>query len=316
MRIALIDIKGDDARTIDKNNSVNIRNMVELADKIGAKFYYNTKMLDNEKYDVVIFGFGSISNEINKTSDFVLKCGAKRLFWLVGDIDQSMNQSLFYTCKKTGLSFETLQNHEIEKSNFGAKCSKQNYIDLNTLLCKPHNQLSQKKYDCIYYGRWRKDRVIYFKKYLKHGVYLSTSIKNMKLFKHIGCNAKTVDKISWAPRKETLNLFRYSLYMEDVANHDIYSGLPNRWYESGFCNNVVFFDIDCWNTIRKSEISQFEDQIKEYIVTSHDDLMAKIEYCNQDFGKHLAIQKTWRLSEQLLKAQMIEKIKLIINGIR
>lgn len=315
MKIALIDIKGDDARTINKNSSVNIRNMMELADKIGAKFYYNTAMLDNAKYDAVIFGFGSISTEINKTVEFVTKSGANAFFWLVGEYEQSMNPALYYCCKNKGIKFTTIQNFDTSKKGFGKYCKEQKHVNINLLISKNPNQLSLKKYDCIYYSRWRPDRSKYLKQYLHAPIYFSSDNKNFKQHKHIGCNPIYIKKLTWSRNAEELNLFRYTLYIEDVFTHTCFNNLANRWYEAGFCNNVVFFDVNCWNTIRKSEIAHFEDQIKDYIVTSHSDLMAKIECCNKDFEKHLAIQKTWRMGEQLLKSQMINEIKRITNGI-
>lgn len=315
MRIALIDIKGDDAREIKTNSSVNIRNMVSISKAIDAKFYYNTAMLDNTKFDIVIFGFGSISSEINKTSDFIARSGAKKVFWLVGDYEQSMNPALYYSCKKTGLKFDTIQNFDLNAKKFGDKNNKKHFININLLVSKKPNQLTQKKYDCIYYGRWREGRADYFKKYMQEGMYLSTSTKNMKQFKHAGCKPKYLDKISWTDKKETLNLFKYSLYIEDKYTHKIFNNLANRWYEAGFCNNVVFFDANCINTILKSEIGYYKEQIENYIVKDYKDLQSKIAECNKDFEKHLAIQKGWRMNEALLKKLMLEELENIIyNG--
>lgn len=75
---------------------------------------------------------------------------------------------------------------------------------------------------------------------------------------------------------------------------------------------MVFFDFNCWDTIKKSEIGYFEEQIKDYIVTDYDSLQKKIEYCNQDFEKHLAIQKSWRIGELQYRKEMIDKLKEII----
>jgi len=315
MRIALIDIKGDDAREIKTNSSVNIRNMVSISKAIDAKFYYNTAMLDNTKFDIVIFGFGSISSEINKTSDFIARSGAKKVFWLVGEYEQSMNPALYYSCKKTGLKFDTIQNFDLNAKKFGDKNNKKHFININLLVSKKPNQLTQKKYDCIYYGRWREGRADYFKKYMQEGMYLSTSTKNMKQFKHAGCKPKYLDKISWTDKKETLNLFKYSLYIEDKYTHKVFNNLANRWYEAGFCNNVVFFDANCINTILKSEIGYYKEQIENYIVKDYKDLQSKIAECNKDFEKHLAIQKGWRMNEALLKKLMLEELENIIyNG--
>lgn len=312
MRIALIDIKGDDAREIKTNSSVNIRNMVSISKAIDAKFYYNTAMLDNTKFDTVIFGFGSISSEINKTSDFIVRSGAKKVFWLVGEYEQSMNPALYYSCKKTGLKFDTIQNFDLNAKKFGDKNNKKHFININLLVSKKPNQLTQKKYDCIYYGRWREGRADYFKKYMQEGMYLSTSTKNMKQFKHAGCKPKYLNKISWTDKKETLNLFKYSLYIEDKYTHKVFNNLANRWYEAGFCNNVVFFDANCINTILKSEIGYYKEQIENYIVKDYKDLQSKIAECNKDFEKHLAIQKGWRLQEQQLREDMLKDLKSIV----
>jgi hypothetical protein len=312
MRIALIDIKGDDARQIKTNSSVNIRNMVSISKAIDAKFYYNTAMLDNTKFDIVIFGFGSISSEINKTSDFIVRSGAKKVFWLVGEYEQSMNPALYYSCKKTGLKFDTIQNFDLNAKKFGDKNNKKHFININLLVSKKPNQLTQKKYDCIYYGRWREGRADYFKKYMQEGMYLSTSTKNMKQFKHAGCQPKYLNKISWTDKKETLNLFKYSLYIEDKYTHKVFNNLANRWYEAGFCNNVVFFDANCINTILKSEIGYYKEQIENYIVKDYKDLQSKIAECNKDFEKHLAIQKGWRLQEQQLREDMLKDLKTIV----
>lgn len=314
MRIALIDIKGDDNRQIKTNSSVNIRNMVEISKEIGADFYYNTNMLGSKKYDVIIFGFGSMSSEINKTSDFVKKSGAKKLFWLVGEYEQSMNPSLYYSCKKTELNFDTLQNFELGAKSFGAMNKDKHFLNLNLLISKKANELMEKKYDCIYYGRWREGRAKYFTKYIQKNLYLSTSTKNMKKFKHANCNPKYLNKLSWAKKKETLNLFKYQLYIEDEYTHKVFNNLANRWYEAGICNNVVFFDKNTLNTIKNSELGIFINELKYYIVNDNADLQSKIKECNKDFQKHLKTQSAWRKKEPQLRAQMLVDLKNIVYG--
>jgi hypothetical protein len=313
MKIALIDGKKTKVN-LSERKAVNFRNLVLLKNELNAELltsYEDLKRNINTIYDVVILGFGSPSTEINITKNIINN--SKKAIFISGEYEQQTSPPLWYSNK----NYDVVKNYE----SLGKLAGKTNgrilktyELNLNLLIAKEPNQLSEKKYDCVYYGRWREDRAKYFKKYIQNGMYLSTSTKNMKKFKHAGCNPKYLDTISWEERKETLNLFRYSLYIEDEYTHNVFNNLANRWYEAGFCNNVVFFDVNCWNTIRKSEIAYFEEQIKDYIVSSHDELQAKIEYCNQDFERHLAIQKGWRLNQMVLRQDMINELKRIIEN--
>tara|TARA_R110000868_G_scaffold376709_1_gene641778 strand:- start:10 stop:957 length:948 start_codon:yes stop_codon:yes gene_type:complete len=313
MRIALLDIKV--GTKIGSNfTAVNMRNMILLEKELGADFYYSTDQLinNNKEYDVFIFGFASVNGEIEKQFEFVKKSANAKIFRLVGEYEQSGHPPLYYVLTRLNKMHHVITN---VYENFGSYAKYklgQSFVNLNLLIVKKPNELITKKYDCIYYGRWREDRADYFKKYIQDGLYLSTSTKNMKKFKHNNCNPKYLDTISWEDKKETLNLFRYSLYIEDKFTHNVFNNLANRWYEAGFCNVVMFFDVNCLNTIRKSEIAYYDNEIKDYIVTDYKSLQEKIDYCNQDFEKHLAIQKGWRIQELQLRRNMINELREII----
>ncbi len=111
-----------------------------------------------------------------------------------------------------------------------------------------------------------------------------------------------------------MNVFKYSLYIEDEFTHTCFNNLANRWYEAGFCNNVMFFDRNCKNTIEKSEINHFFDPY--YYVSNSDELQNKIKECNKDWPRHIECQKSWRVNELALKDEMINKMKNIIHGLR
>ena len=311
MRIALLDIKVG-TKVGSNFTAVNMRNMILLQKELGADFYYSTDQLinNNKEYDVFIFGFAGRNSEIEKQIEFINKNNKFKLFWLVGEYEQNDYPALFYICKRNKIKYNLIKNYN--KTEKRELIDNQYELNLNLLIARQPNQLITKKYNCIYYGRWREDRADYFKKYIQGGLYLSTSTKNMKKFKHEGCNPKYLDTISWSDRKETLNLFRYSLYIEDKYTHKVFNNLANRWYEAGFCNVVVFFDVNCLNTIGKSEIAYYENEIKNYIVTDYKSLQEKIDYCNQDFEKHLAIQKGWRIQELQLRSNMINELREII----
>jgi hypothetical protein len=313
MKIALLDVKVG-TKVGSNFTAVNMRNMILLQKELGADFYYSTDQLinNNKQYDVFIFGFAGRNSEIEKQIEFINKSINYKLFWLVGEYEQNDYPALFYICNRNKIKYNLIKNYN--KTEKRKLIDNQYELNLNLLIAKKSNELIKKKYDCIYYGRWREDRADYFKKYIQGGLYLSTSTKNMKKFKHEGCNPKYLDTISWADKKETLNLFKYSLYIEDKYTHSVFNNLANRWYEAGFCNVVVFFDINCWNTIRKSEIGYYEEQIKDYIVTDYQSLQEKIDYCNKNFEKHLAIQKGWRIQELQLRSDMINELKNIVTN--
>lgn len=276
--------------------AVSYRNAEILARELNADILMNkTDRLKDKDYDIIILPY------FNRYTDYItLKSLVRKnqTRWLLRSEYEGVH----------GIFKEFNPYYEICNFENGT-----NFLNTNMLIAKEPNQLIKKKYDCIYYSRYRADRMKYCKEYLQGDIYLSTHPKNHKHFFHAGCKPKLIKHIDWTPKKETLNLFRYSLYIEDVYTHSVFNNLANRWYEAGFCNNVVFFDINCWNTIRKSEIAYFEEQIKDYIVTSYEDLQAKIEYCNRDFEKHLAIQKSWRIGEMHNRNQMIKELKQIIG---
>lgn len=276
--------------------AVSYRNAKILAKELKADIIMNkTDLLQNKKYDVIIMTYSNRYTDFTTLQKLIhknqLRIGIKSEYEEVG-----YDRPYFRP-------FTTIANYE-----GGGDYT----INTNLLIAKEANPLIAKKYDCIYYSRYREDRMKYCKEYLKGDIYLSTHPKNHKYFYHAGCRPKTIKHIDWTEGKETLNQFRYSLYLEDEYTHKVFNNLANRWYEAGFCNNVVFFDSNCWNTILKSEIGYYQEQIKDYIVSSYEELKEKIQYCNQDFEKHLAVQKSWRMNEQLLRQQMIDKLKEII----
>lgn len=306
MKIALIDVKGNDNRAINKNSSVNIRNMQELAKIVNADFIFNAyQLLNNKKqYTHIVFGFGSISSNINEVIKFSKnQKDIKNVYWLVGEYEQSMNPSLYYFCKEKKIKYTVIKNYykqEPKKNQL-----KEIILNLNLLIAKKQNKLSDKKYDCIYYSRWRPGRRKYLKEYLKNDIYFSSDSKNFKQHKHIGCSPKYIKKLSWEKGKETLNLFRFSLYIEDEYTHKFYNHLANRFYEALFCNVVQFFDINCKNTIEKSGI-EFNDY---YYVSSYEELIFKMKVAAKDWQAHMNFQSKWN-------AQALQQREILCKNLK
>jgi len=274
--------------------AVSYRNAKILAKDLGADILMNkTDRLKKKEYNVIILPY------FNRYTDYVtLKSliNKNQTRWLLRSEYEGVH----------GIFKEFNPYNEICNFENGT-----NFLNTNLLIAKNPNQIAPKKYDCIYYSRHRTDRMKYCKEYLQGNIYLSTHPKNHKHFFHAGCKPKIIKHIDWTIGKETLNQFKYSLYIEDVYTHSVFNNLANRWYEAGFCNNVMFFDVNCKNTIQKSEIAEYFDEY--YYVSNHSELENKINECNKDFLKHLNIQKSWRVNELKLREKMINDLKKIIG---
>lgn len=278
--------------------AVSYRNAELIAEALGADLLmYKDDRLQHKEYDRIILTYSNRYTDF-KTLVKYIRANQKR-FGIKTEYEEVGYDRPYFR------PFEIIANYE----NGGKYI-----LNTNLLIARQPNPLQQKKYDCVYYSRFRADRMKYCKEYLQGDIYLSTHPKNHKHFFHAGCKPRLIKHLDWTQGRETLNLFRYSLYMEDLYTHSVFNNLANRWYEAGFCNNVVFFDANCENTIRKSELSYYWEQVKEYVVSSHEELIERIEECNKDWERHLAIQKAWRAQELQLRAEMIAELKRIITS--
>ena len=309
MNIALIEIYPLKKIDIRKMIDAHLRNSITLSEYLQCDLLLIESdfisALD-KKYDMFILGYASRYAPFQLINKLIEKNPQAKKIVLSNEYNINPSIGGFKP-------YELITNYE--KASRSKAVLKQHFLNLNLLLSKASNKLNEKKYNCIYYGTFRINRIEYFKKYLKEDIYLSTSPKNFKKYKHIGCNPKLIKKLSWEEKTETLNLFKYQLYIEDINTHTNFNNLANRYYEAGFCNNVVFFDVNCRNTINKSELSYYKEQVEDYIVESYEDLQNKIKECNKDFDKHLAIQKSWRMNEATARTNMLKELKNIIyNG--
>jgi hypothetical protein len=288
----------------------HIRNTMYVAASLKADVFFGPDDYAKhagKKYDVLILMYGSFYAPVDLIVSFMKKNPDARLFWFTNEYNIGVN-SFFMN---DGRKFDVITNCEAcsVKKNVGAVHT----LNLNLLFAREPNPPAPKKYDCVYYGTFRPDRAEYFREYLQKPLYVSTSSKNFKKYKDSGCNPVFIEKLQWVKGQETLNHFRYSLYIEDKYTHANFNNLANRWYEAGFCNNVVFFDENCIATIRKSEIAPFIDEIRPYFVHDRASLLANIDRCNKDFPKHLAIQQKWHVANLANREKMLEHLRLIVS---
>ncbi len=247
MNIAYLDAKKG-KRDPRLSITVAFRNLSRLQEYFGGDIYSCEEDFKNAKqnYDVIVCGFGSISSEYNLSTEFINKNNKAKIYWLVGEYEQSTFPPLFYS----GREYEIIKNGDFK---VGSKlCKKSHIVNFNSLLYRPYTgNYSEKKYDLIYYGRWRKDRANYYKKY-SNEIFLSTSSKNLKNFLSVSIPKKIIGKLNWSKGGETLKMFKRSLYIEDNFTNITFNNLANRFYESCSCGVASIFDESCLNTIKKS----------------------------------------------------------------
>jgi hypothetical protein len=244
-------------------------------DAITNKIMY--RVLEKE-YDFVILNYSSpylhkeLCNKIKKRNKNA-KYG-----WITSEYDL-----IPHTYFKYDFIIANFEEGVINKSKY----DKYKMINLNTFIYNGLNKPVKKKYNTIYYSRYRPDRNVYVKKYESKDVYLSTSKKNVFKYKQNNIkNYKFIDKLNMEKGSEQLNYFNSNLYIEDEYTHNHFNNLANRFYESLQCNCVSFFDKSCLNTIKKSGY-----HINDYfIIDSVDELINKSKNLDGDLVKEYLVK--------------------------
>lgn len=306
MNVAILDARHGTGRKVENSYTVAYRNLAELRDILGADLFINPSDINmNKRYDVIICGFGSMACERELSTSFINSNPSAAVFWLVGDYEQSTFAPLFYS----GRSFEaiaTFGDHKIKNK----LCTKQHKININALLNRAPNRPSVKKHDCIYYGRWRPDRLGYFQQYLGSSMHLCTGSKNIKMFHHNGCNPRLVKSMTWETRRETLNLFRSSLWIEDKFSHSNYTSPPNRFYESLWCNAVPLIDASCIRTLKLSGYADV-DGWQWHIVKTPSEVASK---CREIENGNTGVMTQWQSMAVTEKVDVVRDIRGVLEA--
>lgn len=264
---------------VSVNSTVaHVRNSIEITRVLNLKFDCSLVDLsfdpkEPRQYDLIIFnyaGMGCNFDNIERVINMQKNC---RIGWITNEFELFAND---FVKKRMDFMITNFEEHGIKKAH---KYKDLLMVNLNTLIFSGINPYIDKKYDCCYFGTYRKYREIYFQKYFKDGFILSTTKKNFKKFIDLDLTCKITDKFHTVAKEETLNLFRSTLYIEDTKTHDCFNFMANRFYEALQCNTALFFDRSCINTINKDEY-----EIDEYfIVDSYGELMEKTS--NLDINK-------------------------------
>lgn len=286
----------------------HLRNSYTLHKRFGMPLIFSEEQMlfyaDKVKdLEYICVSYGSFYCPFRAMNKLIEAHPNAKLIWITNEIEISPPGLVHKQMERADIiaNFVESPNHKWKRWHF---------LNLNTLMVSEKNPLMRKKYDAIYYGTYRKDRTKYFRKYLQKDLYLSTNSKNHKKYKHIGCDPKRIGALEWKKGMETLNLFRYSLYIEDEQTHKRFNNLANRFYEALFCNTVTLFDRSCKNTIEKSGIPFDED----FYVDSYEELNAKIR--DGRWEQRLVEQQKWLSKALEEKEEVIEKIgKIFINDL-
>ena len=282
-------------------NSIALKNeLIKSGLKVDILFSEERSTFHQKKYDVILISYATPYPNIKGLNKIVAE--NKNTAW--GGITNE------YNLTPNGFAHKIFTNHKsFLLANYDIGVKKYKCFDeaktanLNLLLYKDYPPI-KKKYDFIYYGTYRTGREEYFNRYLQSPVYLSTSSKNHKKFKHIGCTAKPIGKFVWeAP---ALNKFRYSLYFEDEFTHDNFNNLANRFYESLGANCVILFDKNCKETLKRSGVKDYT----EYLISNIDDLE---RFSADDYDQLITAQSTWKRDILEQKNKMISNVVDILT---
>ena len=279
----------------------------------GVFFLATTEDLNkymNYPFDKIFYCYGSYYHDYKNVSKFFSLHPHAKAYWITNEYNLILDKPVQ----------EALQSHKYSIiSNFEEKAKSVKYmkwdkwhmVNLNALKMFEPNPMTKKEYPVCYYGTFRVDRQRYFMEYMKKGMILSTSLKNLKKYRDIGCNPTYFNKFFWGRRRETLNLFKYSLYIEDETHHEkkLYNHPANRYYEALYCNVVQFFDDNCRHTFERYglDIPDF------YWVGGFGELMERVTEADKDWETHHKLQLGWVDKALKDKQEAIKQFGDIIN---
>lgn len=291
----------------EPSSIVHIRNSCILKEKLGFDLISHESEIDSvmdKKYDNIICAYASPYMKYNNYLRILDNNPQAKMYWLMNDHDVEDNILLRKWALKNEKPYHMICNNPREgyrgwilRKNLNGK-TLNDYIDewhtinLNALIFNDKN-IEKEKSGLVYYGTFRKHRIKDLLKYNGIDYFLSSSAKNHIKFTEAGVKAKMIDRLSWFDRKGDLFEYsgvhladyKYSLYIEDEHTHENYAFMANRFYECLMNNVILFYDINCTNTIKKSgfEILSFQ------LVNDANDLKEKIEFLDNNKDMYLEL---------------------------
>jgi len=205
-----------------------------------------------ENYDVIIFNHASQYSYVDYL--WLEKSPNAKLFHITNEYNLGEPRILWIAVKRAGRKYDVIANHPQKASKIVSKyVNNWNILNLNAIIFEPKKEFilnSNNKSGCVYYGSFRKERSIYFEKYLTNDIILSTHSKNIDKFRNVGTQSNIIKRIDWT--KRGIGDYRSSLYIEDTKTHIYYNYLANRFYEALNYGVTPIFAKECINTINLS----------------------------------------------------------------
>lgn len=204
----------------------------------------------SKKYDILLKVYSSWYIHKDRLNALLVKNKDARRAWMT----QEYEISIFGDFKPIDICLANFDEsvYSTMKTKFYKRFKN---ININSLILRDKPIEGSKKYGCVYYGRYREDRSIYFEKYFSsRDLHFSTHKKNLKDFQTTvnKINCKIIKPLVFDEGVDTLSYFTTSLYIEDVYTHTHYNNLGTRFYEAINNNVVPLFDVSCMNTISRS----------------------------------------------------------------
>jgi hypothetical protein len=261
-------------------------------------------------YDCIIFNHASRYSYIS--DEWLRQNQSAKLFYITNEYNLGEPLILWSWAKTHNQKFSVIANHQMGASKVVKKyVNDWHIVNLNALIIEQapyidNNQFfNYEKRGCVYYGSFRKDRVVYFQKYLVGNIAVSTHIKNRYKFEDIGVHGPFCDRINWVSRG--LSEYKTSLYIEDESTHENYNFLANRFYEALNYNVFPLFDTACKNTL---ELSAYDIPAYAMVDSSHD-VMYVTSNLPDDSTQHLS---SWRNQALEEKSSVLHTITQLITS--
>lgn len=288
---------------IIKSLEVNVPNVEIISDNFER---YNGHI------DNIVIAYGTFYADFQNMMRFLNKYSDKRFYYLVNEYDLRPNGDIYKFIIKH--NYELIANYE--EDSLGAKhYTKYHMLNLNLTALKDLEYLdfNNRTRRLIYWGTYRPDRNLYFKRYFSD-ITLSTSEKSIIKFQDLLSSndfksVSIIDKIDFNSHS-ILNHYKFTLYIEDNYTHTHYNHLADRFYESLSFGLIMFFDISTKHNVRLSgyNIDDF------YFVSSREELETKMNAVESQPDAHLAYFKRLKAQALAEQAKLYSQVTKIFNS--